>query len=287
MPELPEVETIKNDLMIKILNKEIKLVKIKLKKIIKSDRSQFIKVLKGNNFNKINRRGKLLFFTLARGHKYLLVHLKMTGQLIYQKGEKIVAGGHSIPKMQMKLPNKYSHVIFIFSDNSKLFFNDIRQFGYMKIVKIKELKEILEKFGMEPMSGLLNVDYLVDIFKNRKISIKAVLLDQSKIAGIGNIYADEILFASGIKPDRITCGLKKSEIEKILKAIKNIIPKAIKYRGTTFNDYLDANGNKGNFLSFLKVYQKEEQKCRKCKKGIVKKTKIAGRGTRYCPGCQK
>ena len=126
-----------------------------------------------------------------------------------------------------------------------------------------------------------------DLVKNEKGNIKAFLLNQKNIAGIGNIYADEILFEAGILPGRKMDSLTKEEIKKLHQAIKKILKKAVKYRGTTFYSYIDARGQRGNFTKFLKVYKREKEKCLRCRKGVIQKTKIAGRGTRYCDKCQK
>jgi formamidopyrimidine-DNA glycosylase len=287
MPELPEIETIKNDLGKKIINKKIKDVEVGLNKIIRSNLGEFKSVLIGNKFIAIDRRGKLLIFKLASRDKTLLIHLKMTGQLIYCQKGKMIVGGHSLPKIESDLPNKYSHVIFYFSDGARLFFNDMRQFGYLKLVDRQELKKIIGTFGIEPLEKEFKLKNIKEILTGRKINIKAVLLNQQLIAGIGNIYADEILFEAGIRPNRLSGSLKDKEIKKVYQAIRVVLKKAVKYRGTTFNNYVDANGHKGNFIKFLKVYQREEEKCLRCKQGTIVKAKIAGRGTRFCPQCQK
>jgi formamidopyrimidine-DNA glycosylase len=294
MPELPEVETIRNDLREKILNKKIKKVDLRLKKIVKSSVRNFVLDLERNKFTNIKRRGKLLIFDLSRKNKYLIIHLRMTGQLVYQKGKKIIAGGHSngsrdeaLPRLYYDLPNKHTHIIFHFSDKSQLFFNDLRRFGVARIVNEKELEEITNSFGVEPLSKNFSFKIFRDLIKNKKENIKAFLLNQKYIAGIGNIYADEILFEAKILPSRKANSLKIEEIKKLYQAIRKILKKAIKYRGTTFYSYTDARGQKGNFTKFLKVYKREKKKCLRCKKGIIQKTKIAGRGTRYCDKCQR
>jgi len=300
MPELPEVETIKNDLKEKILKKKIKKVDLRLKKIVKSSARNFALDLEGNNFKDIKRRGKLLIFgvgtrqRLAPTNKYLLIHLRMTGQLIYQKNKKIIAGGHSdggrdeaVPRLYNDLSNKHTHIIFYFSDQSQLFFNDLRRFGVVKIVNEKELEEVLNNFGVEPLENSFSLKVFQNIIKNKGGNIKAFLLNQKYIAGIGNIYADEILFEAKILPNRKVASLKIEEVKAIYQAIRKILKKAIKYRGTTFYSYTDARGQKGNFTKFLKVYKREGESCLRCRKGIIIKTKIAGRGTRYCSECQK
>ena len=286
MPELPEVETIRKDLSRLIINKKINKVQVSLERIVKPNAKIFSNILVNNKFTRIERVGKLLIFKLERGKKYLLVHLKMTGQLIYQKNKKIIAGGHSDNSEINKLPNKFTRVIFKFFDGGELFFNDVRTFGYLKIVEQKELEKIKSKFGIEPMTENFRFEDFEKIIKMRKTNIKAILLNQQLISGIGNIYADEILFSAKIRPNRIANTLNKKEIKNTFDATGKITKNAIKYRGTTFNNYLDANGNKGNYVKFLKVYQREGEKCEKCR-SIIKKTKVAGRGTRYCPKCQE
>ncbi len=286
MPELPEVETIKNDLKKKILGKKIKQVTIRKKRLVRGSARAFVRELKGNSFKDIKRIGKLLIFTLNNG-KYLLIHLKMTGQLVYRRNKKIIAGGHGSPKITEHLPNKYSHIYFKFNDDSGLYFNDMRQFGFVQIVSKPVLEKIIAGFGPEPLSRQYKIEEFKEIFKNRKTSVKAVLLNQKLIAGIGNIYADEILFTAGVRPDRRAGSLKQQEMENIFNATKSVLRKAIKYRGTTFNDYVDASGNVGRFVRHLKVYGREGERCKKCEKGIILKAKVAQRGTQYCKVCQK
>lgn len=286
MPELPEVETIRRDLSKKIINKKIRNVLVGKKRIVRNDAKKFVSILIGNKFIKIDRIGKLLIFSLQEKKSYLLVHLKMTGQLIYCHQGKFIAGGHSLPKIGNELPNKYSHVIFTFVDGSNLFFNDMRQFGYMEIVDEKKLEKVRGRFGIEPMQANFKLATLAEIFKNRTAPIKTVLLNQQLISGIGNIYADEILFDAKIKPMRPARSLSQAEIKKIYLASQKIIAKAIKHRGTTFNDYVDAHGNVGSFVSFLKVYGRVGKKCSRCG-GELRKIKMSGRGTHYCLNCQK
>jgi formamidopyrimidine-DNA glycosylase len=286
MPELPEVETIRRDLSAKIIDKKIKNICIGKKRIVKNSSQKFIKTLTGNKFIKIDRMGKLLIIGLQDNKQYLLVHLKMTGQLIYCYKGKYVAGGHSLPKIGDSLPNKYSHVIFSFADGSRLFFNDLRQFGYLEIVDAKKLKKVKSKFGIEPLTNNFKLENFKVILKKRTAPIKAVLLNQQLVAGIGNIYADEILFAAKILPTRPANSLRDNEIKNIYLAAEKIIKTAIKYRGTTFNDYVDAQGNVGSFVKHLKVYGRAGKKCLRCG-GIIKKIKLGGRGTHFCSECQK
>lgn len=287
MPELPEVETIRRDLSKKIIGKKITKVLVNRKNMIPDmTANKFIGSLHGESVKQIDRVGKLLIFDLKSPDKFLLMHMKMTGQLIYCDKNLCIAGGHDFPKIG-KLPNKYSHIIYEFEDGSKLYFNDQRTFGYAKIVDAKKLDEIKKDFGIEPLQNNFTYKNLRKLFQDRKKNIKAVLLDQKIIAGIGNIYADEILWDAKIKPDRIAGKLKEEEIKAIHKSTNKIIKKAIKWRGTTFSDYRDASGKKGNFMRHLNAYEQEGKICKRCKKSKIKKIKFTGRGTRYCPTCQK
>jgi formamidopyrimidine-DNA glycosylase len=285
MPELPEVETIRRDLIKRIVNKKIVHLQILLKRAVKGNFSDFKKLLSGNSFKKIDRIGKLLIFSLKKGDKFLLIHLKMTGQLVYCRGNKLIGGGHSDNNEIDCLPNKHTRAIFEFSDKGKLYFNDLRTFGYLKIVDSDELTLVKSKFGIEPLDQDFNYAFLKGLLKNRKTNIKAILLNQNLISGIGNIYADEILFVSRVRPDRLVNTLNDKEIKAIARNAKLILEKAIKERGTTFNNYVDADGNQGNFVKLLKVYGRTGEKCKRCG-GVVKKMKVAGRGTHYCAECQ-
>jgi len=288
MPELPEVETIRRDLVGSALRKKIKEVKILSAKTVSPSPKQFLSRLTGQSFVDIDRLGKLLIFSLSDQKHFLLIHLKMTGQLIYSGHNKLIAGGHSLKagNIEGKFPNKSTRAYFIFSDQSQLFFNDQRRFGYLKIVDANELDRIRQKYGIEPLTVNFTLKNFLEVIKGRTKNIKALLLDQSLVSGLGNIYVDESLFASGIRPSRRASSLTRSEIERLYSVIERLIKQAIKHRGTTFNNYRDAQGKKGNFVSKLQVYGRGKEKCLKCG-GIIKKVKIAGRGTHYCPHCQK
>ena len=286
MPELPEVETIKRGLTRKILNKKIIVVEIKKPHLIKNKIEDFTKCLQNNAISNIDRRGKLLVCTLKNKDKFLLIHLKMTGQLIYQNKKPIIAGGHSFVGMDWHLPNKFSHIIITFNDKSQLFFNDARQFGYMHLVEKDELQQILSMYGIEPLSSSFTLSVFKEILNKKRSAIKIILMNQSLIAGIGNIYASEICFFAKVKPNRSAISLNETEIKNLYKGCKMILKKAVEKKGTTFSDYLDVDSKKGSFINFLKVYQKSGEECKRCKKGIIKKTKIGGRGTYYCDYCQ-
>ncbi|MFA5248212.1 MAG: bifunctional DNA-formamidopyrimidine glycosylase/DNA-(apurinic or apyrimidinic site) lyase, partial [Patescibacteria group bacterium] len=258
MPELPEVETIRRDLIKKIVGRKIKNIEVKDKKI--GEAKDFACFLVNKNFTDIERVGKLLAFRISSG-SFLLVHLKMTGQLVFEDKSGLIAGGHSTA--DNFLLYKYTRFQITFFGDGNLFFNDLRRFGYVKIVSVKEWEAIKNSYGIEPLQKNFTLKNLKEALQGKR-NIKAVLLDQKNIAGIGNIYADEILFAAKIKPARPAFSLKKSEIEKIYKEARRIISLAIKYRGTTFSDYVDASGKKGNYSSFLLVYGRTGQECYIC-----------------------
>jgi len=292
MPELPEVETIRRDLANKILNQPIITVNILNSKTARQSAAFFEKNLLYHSFEKIDRRGKLLILKIKLGD-YLLIHLKMTGQLIYTDRYNKLAGGHSLADSSFKeavggpLPNKYTRVLLKFKNGGILFFNDLRKFGYLQIVAAAELEKIIKNnYGPEPLSDDFTLENFQQLLQNRKMKIKALLLNQKLISGLGNIYVDESLWAARLHPERLASKIKSEEVKKLYQAINRIIKRAIDYRGTTFSDYVDSTGHSGNFSDLLKVYGRQKQPCLNCYRPLTKK-KIAGRGTHYCTYCQK
>jgi len=285
MPELPEVETIRRDLLDVILYKNIVKVDVIKDNLVKQDTKEFIDIILNNQFLDIERRGKLLSFSLM-GDWNMLVHLRMTGQLMYEGVKGLLVGGHSLTRAETVLPNPYSYIIFYFADKTTLYFNCMRQFGYMQVVDNNEKEKIFSKFGPEPLLPGFTLKVFKSILDGKSTVLKPFLLDQTKVAGIGNIYVDEACFDAGILPYRRVNTLLNAEIEKLYNAIKKILRKAVKERGTTFNNYVDANGNHGNFSTLLKVYGRGGMDCQKCGK-ILTKIKVGGRGTVFCGGCQK
>lgn len=301
MPELPEIETIKRDLEKKIVGKKITAVEIREKKMVYPNAKEFLTGLTGGKFTKIERRGKLLIFQLATG-QFLLAHMKMTGQLVYRYGYKTVRGeqsrtiygGHDVPKSVATLPNQFTRVIFKFKDNSVLYFNDMRKFGYLKLVSAEAKEKIIAtRFGPDAWSPKLDFKTFKKVLTAREKSrLKAVLMDQWSISGIGNIYADEICFMARLRPQRKIRTLSAEEVETLFKSVGKVLNHAIKHRGTTFGtrtaqNYVDSDGRHGNYLDFLKVYQRDGEQCLRCKKSVIQKDNTAGRGTRFCPVCQK
>ncbi len=282
------METIKRGLNSRIVGKKIKKIKIApdFKKKIFPNAKVFLDFLQGKRIKSVKRKGKLLILEIDKNQD-LLIHLKMTGQLVYRaKDGKATVGGHPIVN-QKTLPNKFTRVIFYFNNGSILYFNDVRKFGYMRLTEKKETENILGKIGPDALTKEFNYKYFLQIVeKNPKKKIKAFLLDQALISGLGNIYTDEALFSSGIRPDKPAGKIKKDKLKKLFSEIKKILLKSIELGGTSFSDYLNSQGSQGGFQKKLQVYGRAGEKCLKCGTKIVK-TKIAGRTSSYCPKCQK
>ena len=268
MPELPEVETVKNTLKRQILGKKIISVDVLYNIIDKPDVNQFRKLVKNQTIMDIKRRGKFLMFEL--NDYYLLSHLRM-------EGKYFIDGDIT----------KHDHVIFHF-DNGILKYNDTRKFGRMYLIKKDRVydERPLCCLGLEPWDDNLNYIYLKDKLKNKKLPIKTILLDQSIIVGIGNIYADEILFKSMINPLKKGNEISLSDSNNIIKYTRDILESAIKLGGTTIKSYESSRGVHGRFQNNLIVHNHEGDKCPNCKSTIIK-IKVNGRGTYYCPNCQE
>lgn len=278
MPELPEVETIRSQLGKLIVGKKIIKVEVSLPKMVKLSLDKFRKFVVGSKIKSVRRRAKILIIGLSSGWS-ILIHLKLSGRLIFRKkGETL-----------RDEDKKWNHLIYYFSDTSRLFHNDLRQFGYVKLVETDKLTEFFakEKLGPEPLQKNFTLkDFLYILKRKPKAKIKQFLLDQKNLSGIGNIYSDEILFLTRVHPLRRVGDLKRNEIKKVFNAIKKILAEALKLRGTSEDMYLDARGEKGEYVPHLKVYGREGEKCKRCG-GIVKRLKIGGRSAHYCPICQK
>ena len=294
MPELPEVETIRRQLLKEAVGKKIKEVEVKMPKLVyfdgrKSDVKNFKKNLEGAKIERANRRAKILIITLSSEYS-LLVHLKLTGQLIYRaKNGATKRGGHPWPPAAIDVPNKWTHIIFYFIDGAKLYFNDLRQFGYMKLVptgEVEEQKEI-KNLGPEPLEKNFTIALFYQMLKKRaKAKIKPLLLDQNFISGIGNIYADESLFYAKIQPTRPAGELSEEEVKNLHQGIKTILKKSIASGGTSVDTYVTLSGKKGGYEKYLKVYGRKGKKCFRCG-GIIKRIRLGSRSAHFCPQCQK
>jgi len=288
MPELPEVETIRRELEAVMPGASINRVDVRLPKIVKVPTVRFRRVLHGATIEAVRRRAKVLLIQLSNGYT-VIIHLKMSGQLIWvPRCGRMKVGGHPIPGGIYDLPNQYSHVIF-HTNHGVLYFNDQRQFGYNRLIKTSALAEWLETqgYGPEPLEADFTVGNFLDILvRHRRKRIKPTLLDQTVIAGVGNIYADEACFAARVRPSRRIQTMTVAERRAVYRGLRAIMILSIKKRGTTADAYRTATGDKGGMMPFLKVYGREGKSCRRCR-GIIKKTVLAGRGTHYCSSCQR
>jgi len=292
MPELPEVETIKRVLEKAIVGKTIKNIEVRKAKIFQGKPEEVI----GRKIEKIERRGKMLIIKLS-GDKALLVHFKLTGQMVWAeenskfeiRNSKFVVLGHPVPFAGTELPAKTTHVIFEI-DGGKLFYNDLRQFGWIKVITNYELRitDYLKNLGPEPFDKEFTVEYLQRIFSRTSKPIKLVLMDQTKIAGVGNIYANEALFEAGILPLKPAKKLRNGEIKKLREVVIKVLREGIKYGGSSAKDeaYIKPTGEPGSYQQHFRVYQRAGEKCRKCGT-IIKRINLGGRGTFWCPKCQK
>lgn len=286
MPELPEVQTIVNHLAKKIEGKVFLGAEVRVKKMVSPDLK---KKIKGLRIKTVMRRAKMIVMELS-DNQYLLVHLKMTGQLVYvDKQGQVSGGGHPVKSEDYNLakPNKFTRIILKFKDNSQLLFHDVRKFGWIKLVNKEEGDEVIRGYGVEPLSKDFTLENFQDILERRSnLKIKQLLMAQELIAGIGNIYADESLFEAKISPLRQAKTLKSEEVVRLHQSIIKKLKEAIKLGGTSINTFVHPNGERGKFVERLKVYQRGGQNCFRCQ-SILKKIKIGGRGTVYCDKCQK
>lgn len=300
MPELPEVETVVRGLNDRLKGRTIESVDIGYAKSFDTPKELVNKFVIGANFRKVWRRQKLLVFELSSGWA-MVAHLKMTGQFVYEKASEknknAFAGGHPQKAYEQDLPHKHTHVIFKL-DKGTLYFNDLRKFGWIRLYPVSKddaakdsltsLEDFLasQSFSPEPLSKEFTMSWLKEKFGRRTLPIKQVLMDQKVAAGIGNIYADEALFDARINPKKIAKKLTDSEITKLYYSIRKVLRAGIKHGGTTSNNYRNADGVAGRMQNYLKVYGREGLPCKDGCLGKVKRIKLGGRSTHYCPECQ-
>ena len=308
MPELPEVETIRRGLESRLVEKIITQVEVRAPNIFVGDPEKLV----GQEIQAFDRQGKLLIVEMV-DDVVLTIHLKMTGQLIWQPAvkdeldhievdnamldfdaeeeleEEPVVGGHPEKAYLESLPHKHTHVIIHFNDGSTLYFNDLRKFGRLEVLSKEQLPdlEFVQNLGPEPLQPDFTESYLREqLQRHPRVPVKSFLLDQTNIAGLGNIYADESLFRASILPDRLTASLKPGEIHNLYDAIEETLGLAIKYGGSSSKDYLNAVGEKGTFLKIANVYHRTGMECNRCRIGAIERKKIGGRSSHFCPICQ-
>jgi formamidopyrimidine-DNA glycosylase len=288
MPELPEVETIRTGLAKLLPGKVVKDVWYDWDKSFPNAPADVARFLVGSEIEKVRRRAKVLIIELSSGWA-LIIHLKMTGQLVFiGKGQRFGAG-HPGKELVGELPAKSTRVVLDFKDGSKLFFNDQRKFGWMRLMPTLEIPEIdfFKKVGPEPLDDDFTVDKFIErLMRRQNSNIKSVLLDQTVVAGIGNIYADESLWSAKIHPATIVKDIPKAGLVLLYNAVRDVLNLSIQKGGSTDKNYVDAEGKKGSYLSFANVFRKEGQPCPRCGTPI-EKIRVAGRGTHICPRDQK
>lgn len=301
MPELPEVEVVRRQLESHILNREIESVELLHPKTTRKN-PEFADFLAGQCFSKIERIGKLLTFSVSKPstihHQppttYMLAHLKMTGQFIFVDEKQKVGGGHSLTESDFELPHRHTRVIFHFKDGSTLYFNDMRLFGYLQLVSFAEKEQIWNRYGIEPGRDNYTWTNFEKIFlkhppekgEPKGVSLKALLLNQKVISGLGNIYVDEACYRSKVLPFRTVDTLKEKEKKALFKHCSDVMMDSIEQGGTTFYSFITADGKKGNFSDHLEVFDRAGQPCFKCG-NVISKIKHASRGTHFCSTCQR
>lgn len=265
MPELPEAETIKRELEKTVLGRKITEVRVNNTKVIRAPAAKnFARAIAGAAINHVLRKGKAIILALSN-RKDLVIQLGMTGQLIYPGKAKS------------------SRVSFKLSDGKWLDFNDQRMFGGLSLLNRHQELEYIKNLGPEPFD--LAVADFKRLLSGKKTKIKVLLMDQQFISGVGNIYANEALFRSGIHPERPANSLTDNEQKELLIEIKSALNEAIKYKGSSVDNYVRLSGEKGGYVPHLKVYGRDRQPCLKCK-ATIKKITLGGRGTYFCPKCQ-
>lgn len=288
MPELPEVETVRRGLAQYLVGKIVAKAKTDTPKSFPASANDISAFLYGATVTHVRRRAKVLMIDLSSDYS-LLVHLKMTGQLVYvgANSERFGAG-HPSDSLIGALPDKSTRVVITFRDGSHLYFNDQRKFGWMKLMPTAEIPTVpfIKTLGPEPLEDTFSVQQFIECFKNHpKTTIKAALLNQSVVAGVGNIYADESLWGAKIHPARRVENITTKEYEALYTELRSVMNLAIKKGGSSNRTYVNAAGQKGKYLDFARTFRREGQPCPRCGT-LIEKIRVAGRGTHICPHCQ-
>lgn len=287
MPELPEVETVRRGLHELIIGRVIRRVTYDNPKSFPNATNDVNTFLVGARITDVRRRAKVLMIDLSSDYS-LVIHLKMTGQLVF-RGEAVFGAGHPSDSLIGELPDRSTRVTLEFTDDSHLYFNDQRKFGWVKLMPTIEISNIdfMQKVGPEPLEADFTPRQFAERFTRRaKTSIKAALLDQTVVAGVGNIYADEALWGAKIHPQRLVGSLSTTEFTRLYTVLREVMNLAIEKGGSTDKNYVNAEGKRGSYMDFARVFRREGQLCPRCGTLIVK-FKHAGRGTHICPHCQK
>lgn len=287
MPELPEVETVRRGLSLLVIGKRVGSVSHDTPKGFPNAPGDVDAFLVGATITDVRRRAKVLLIDLDTEYT-LVIHLKMTGQLVY-RGEQVFGAGHPNDSLIGELPDRSTRVIFSFTDGSHLYFNDQRKFGWVRLYPTIEVPNIdfMKRVGPEPLEGeLTHTDFIERIRHRNGTTIKAALLDQSVIAGIGNIYADEALWGARVHPARRVRDVTDRELSTILDEVRTVLTLSIEKGGSTDKNYVNAEGKRGSYIDFARVFRREGLACPRHPDVLIEKSRVAGRGTHTCPVCQ-
>lgn len=289
MPELPEVETVRRGLHELIIGRTVKNAKERdSPKSFPNAAADVAQFLVGAKVVDVRRRAKVLLIDLSSDYT-LVVHLKMTGQLVFRAKDAVFGAGHPNDSLIGELPDRSTRVVLEFTDDSHLYFNDQRKFGWMKLFPTIEVPSIdfMQKVGPEPLEDSFTAkDFTERIRRRNGTTIKAAILDQTVLAGVGNIYADESLWGAKIHPATRVKDVTDKQLTELLKEIKYVMNLAIEKGGSTDKNYVNAEGKRGSYIDFARVFRREGQACPRHPDVIIEKIRVAGRGTHICPVCQ-
>ncbi len=281
MPELPEVETIASRLQGVLPGKKIAALTVLRDKSFTGDTSRLV----GMDIVGVSRRAKLLSIEISSG-LFIVVHLKMTGQMIFVDGTTRLGGGHPTKEFVTELPAKATRIHLSFADGSALFFNDQRVFGWWKVMDVARREQEIEKYAPDIIDETVTTKYLAKKLAKRTSAIKQVIMDQAVMSGVGNIYACDGLFEAGIDPRRSANSLSKQEVNRLLRALRLVIHQGIELGGATIQHYRTADGLSGKYQEVMRVYGKEGKPCPSCSQPISR-IKQGGRSTFWCEHCQR
>lgn len=289
MPELPEVEIVRRGLQATVRGARIETVEVLWPPFVQAAPAKIRTAVIGHRIGAARRRGKLLIVDLDHSH-HLLVHLMMTGQVVvHRRGRTVVAGGHPTPNILGPMPNSWTRAVFTLSGGRTLFVNDSRKFGRIRVVDTEELANdpFLVHLGPEPLSDDFTVAaFRAGLARHRVAPVKAALLDQTTIAGLGNIYTDECLHLARIDPRQPTGGMTAAQVRQLHDAIVTVLRNAIQHGGTSFASYVNEAQHRETFLAHARLFGRQGQPCVVCGTPI-ERIRVAGRGTNYCPDCQR
>jgi formamidopyrimidine-DNA glycosylase len=289
MPEGPEVETIRRGLADSIVGQTLAGVDVLWERCFPAPADLRDQIVVGAKVASVDRRAKVLMWHLDNGYS-LLFHLKMTGQIVVVRaGGDRMAGGHPSESMARPLPDASTRVIFRFISGDALYFNDQRKFGWIKLVPTDEVSQdaLVARLGPEALSDQFTLQsFQTQLDRHKRALIKPTILDQATVAGVGNIYADESLHLARIHPARLVGSLTPAEAKHLYEAIREIIGLGIEHGGTSFAHYVNSLGGKGDYLEHARVFRRDGQMCPVCG-SVIEKIRVAGRGTHFCPKCQR